>query len=108
MNDQQVLLSVIIISVVTAAIRFLPFLLFSGKKTPKLITRLGDSLPYAVMGMLVVYCLKDTGFQTPAQYVPQLISVIVVGVLYVWKKNTLLSILSGTICYMLLVQWVFV
>ena len=54
MNDQQVLLSVIIISVVTAAIRFLPFLLFSGKETPKLITRLGDSLPYAVMGMLVV------------------------------------------------------
>ncbi len=108
MNDQQVILSVIVISVVTAAIRFLPFILFSGKETPKLITRLGESLPYAVMGMLVVYCLKDTEFQTTAQYVPQLISVIVVGVLYIWKKNTLLSILTGTICYMLLVQQVFV
>lgn len=97
-----------ITAVVTALLRFLPFLIFNGKKeTPPLLSYLGRVLPYAIMGMLVVYCLRGTGFAAPAQYLPQLIGILVVGATYIWKRNTLLSIVGGTVCYMLLVQLVF-
>ena len=99
---------VAVIALVTAAIRFLPFALFSGdRKTPKIIDKLGKMLPYAIMGMLVVYCLKDVSFTSAANCLPALISCLVVGVLYIWKRNTLISIVVGTICYMILVQMVF-
>ena len=63
MNDKYIWLAVAIIALVTALIRFLPFMVFGGKrKVPKIIERLGGMLPYAIMGMLVVYCLKDTSF----------------------------------------------
>lgn len=108
MSNDRVILSVIVIAMVTAGLRFLPFLLFSGKSTPKWITSLAQTLPYAVMGMLVVYCLKDMRFSELGLWLPQTISVAVVGVLYVWKRNTLLSIVTGTVCYMLLIRMVFV
>ena len=102
-------LSVAIIALVTAALRFLPFALFgNGRKTPKIIEKLSSMLPYAIMGMLVVYCLKDTSFSSLGGFLPALIASAVVVLLHVWKRNTLLSIISGTVCYMLLVQLVFV
>lgn len=108
MNNKQVLISIAIMAVVTAALRFLPFLIFSGKKTPKVITYLGKVLPYAMMGMLVVYCLKDMSFSSVNNFVPEIIASAVVVLSYLIKKNTLISIISGTVCYMLLVQLVFV
>ncbi len=99
---------VAVIALVTAALRFLPFLIFNDKrKTPKLIEKLGKTLPYAIMGMLVIYCLKGISFAGVSGWLPMLISCVVVGVLYIWKRNTLISIISGTVCYMLLVQLVF-
>lgn len=91
---------------VTMLLRFLPFILFS-KKTPKPILYLGEVLPYSVIAMLLIYCLKDTDFAGGSHGIPEIISTLLVGVLHKWKHNTLLSILSGTICYMLLVQLVF-
>ncbi len=108
MSDLSVWLSVAVIALVTALLRFLPFALFNGKRgVPPLIDKLGRVLPAAVMGMLVVYCLKDIHFTTVEGFLPTLIACLVVGVLYVWRRNTLLSILAGTVCYMLLVQVVF-
>ena len=108
MESPTIWLSVFVIASVTALLRFLPFLLFkSSESTPKFITELGRVLPYAIMGMLVVYCLKDTSFSHLSMYGPQLISCLVVVVLHVWKRNTLISIVSATICYMILVQVVF-
>lgn len=108
MPDWYLWTAVGVMALVTAALRFLPFLIWSGgRKTPKLIEKLGKALPAAVMGMLVVYCLKGTGFAAPAEWVPPLIACAVVGGLYAWKRNTLVSILAGTVCYMLLVQLVF-
>lgn len=99
---------VAVIALVTAALRFLPFALFRGeRKTPAVLEKLGRTLPYAIMGMLVVYCLKGTHFADPSGYLPALISCVLVGALYVWKRNTLLSILVGTVCHMILVQLVF-
>lgn len=92
----------------TALLRFLPFLVFSGKrKTPAVIERFGNILPYSIMGMLVVYCLKNVRFDSPAGFVPALAGTAVTVLSYVWKKNTLVSIVGGTAVYMLLVQTVF-
>lgn len=96
------------IALVTALTRFLPFAVFNkNRKTPKIIEKLGKVLPCAIMGMLVVYCLKDTSFISMSSYLPALIASLTVGILYVIKRNTLISIIGGTMCYMLLVQVVF-
>ena len=93
---------------VTMATRFIPFLIFGEKrKTPAIIEYLGTVLPCAIMGMLVVYCLKDISLFTAPFGLPELISCVVVAALHVWKRNSLLSIGGGTVCYMLLVQLVF-
>ena len=108
MSDLHTWYMVAVISLVTALLRFLPFIIFNGKrKTPKIIEKLGKILPYAIMGMLVVYCLKDVNLTSVSGCLPQLIACVVVGVLYVWKRNTLISIICGTICYLMLVQFVF-
>ena len=84
--------------------RFLPFLIFpEGKTPPKYITYLGTVLPYAVIGLLVVYCLKDAVFSA-YHGLPELIAIVFIFVLHKWKKNTLLSIAGGTVLYMVLVQ----
>ena len=108
MADLHIWSLVAVIALVTAALRFLPFLVFSDAgKTPKLIENLGRVLPFAIMGMLVVYCLKEIDFSSAANYMPQLIACAIVTGLHVWKRNTLISIVGGTVCYMLLVQLVF-
>lgn len=97
-----------VIAVVTALLRFLPFAIWSNnKKTPEIIVKLGKVLPFAMMGMLVVYCLKDINFTEVTNFLPTLIACALVGVLYIWKRNTLLSITVGTVGYMFLVQFVF-
>lgn len=93
----------------TMLTRFLPFLIFSSKRpTPKYIQYLGQVLPGAIFAMLVVYCLRNV---TPLQYsygLPELIAIAVTIGLHLWKRQMLLSIAGGTVCYMLLVQVVFV
>lgn len=99
---------VIVIAIATAATRFLPFLIFGGKKEPpKLITYLGKVLPCAIMGMLVVYCMKDVAFLAYPYGIPELLGCLIVAILHIWKRNSLLSIGVGTVGYMLLVQMVF-
>ena len=101
-------LLIVVAVLVTAATRFIPFLIFGEKrKTPPIIEYLGTVLPCAIMGMLVVYCLKDVSFVKGSFGIPELISCAVVSALHVWKRNSLLSIGGGTVCYMLLVQLVF-
>ena len=97
-----------VMALVTAALRFLPFLIFGeNRKTPPLVAYLGQMLPFAIMGMLVVYCLKDVSFTAAPCGIPELVGCAVVTLLHIWKRNTLLSIGAGTLCYMLLVQFVF-
>ena len=95
-----------VVSLVTILLRFLPFLIFGkGRRTPPFIAYLGKVLPFAIMGMLVVYCLRDLSFGTVAQFLPTVIGVATVVGLQIWKKNSLLSILGGTIVYMLLLRF---
>ena len=99
---------IVVASLVTMATRFLPFLIFGEKrKTPPIIEYLGTVLPCAIMGMLVVYCLKDVTLLQGNHGIPEFIACAVVAALHVWKRNALLSIGGGTVCYMLLVQLIF-
>ena len=108
MDNTYLILSIFVIAAVTAALRFIPFAVFSSnRKTPETILFLGKFLPYAIMAMLVVYCLKSVSLLKAPFGLPELIGVLVVVLLHIWKRNTLLSIAVGTACYMLLVQIVF-
>ena len=108
MTDLHSMLIIAVAALVTIFLRFLPFLIFGeNRTTPPLIAYLGQVLPFAIMGMLVVYCLKDMTFTAAPFGIPEIIGCAVVAGLHVWKRSTLLSIGAGTICYMLLVQFVF-
>lgn len=100
--------SIAVIALVTMGLRFLPFLIFGeNRTTPPIIAYLGQILPYAIMGMLVVYCLKDVTLLTAPFGIPEAIACALVVILHIWKRNTLLSIGGGTLCYMLLIQFLF-
>ena len=108
MSDLRVFWMVAVMALVTALLRFLPFLVFRhGEQTPRLITRLGELLPCAIMGMLVVYCLRHISLAAAPHGLPEAIAGAVTVALHIWKRSTLLSIVAGTVCYMLLVQQVF-
>jgi len=101
------ILSIVVMAVVTALLRFLPFIIFRGdKKTPEFISYLGKVLPYAIMGMLVVFCLKSVDFTGGVHGLPEIVSILVIVIAHWWKKNTILSILAGTICYVVIVNFV--
>lgn len=103
------ILIIAVASLVTIALRFLPFIIFGGgRKTPEIITYLGRVLPFAIMGMLVVYSLRNISFTSMPFGLPELIACLIVVLLHIWRRNTLISIAGGTVAYMLLVQLVFV
>jgi len=101
-------LLVAVAGLVTLALRAAPFLILGGeRKTPEFISYLGRVLPSAVMGMLVIYCLRNVSFAAVSNWLPQLLCCGVVVLVHVLKRSTLLSIVCGTVCYMILVQHVF-
>lgn len=103
--------SIIIIAVCALCTLFeraFPFLIFRGKEVPEIIRYLGRVLPMAIMATLVMYCLKGISFSSAAGFAPMLIASAVTAILHIWKRNTMLSIFGGTVCYMILVQMVFV
>lgn len=107
MTVMQSTITILAVVLGTMATRFLPFLIFpEGKEPPKFITYLGTVLPYAVIGLLVVYCVKDA-LWTSFHGLPELIAILFIIFLHKWKKNTLLSIGAGTVLYMFLVQTCF-
>ena len=107
MTDFHGIAMVAVMALVTAGLRFLPFVLLRGKQTPPFVAYLGKVLPFAIMGMLVVYCLRHISFSAMPFGLPELLACAAVVLVHVRKRNTLLSILSGTALYMLLVQLIF-
>ncbi len=92
-----------VMALTTMAIRFLPFLIF-GNNTPEYISYLGKVLPQAIIALLVVYCLRDVSVTTKPFGIPELIAGGLVVGMHVWKRNAVLSILLGTIAYMVLIR----
>lgn len=108
MNLTEQIITILMVITGTMITRFLPFIIFpAGKPTPKYIQYLGRVLPAAVFGLLVIYCLRNINIFTGSHGLPELISIIIVISLHLWKRQMLLSIAGGTICYMLLVQFIF-
>ena len=108
MSVTEQIITIAVVALGTMLTRFLPFLLFpAGKPTPRYVQYLGKALPGAVFGLLVVYCLKNVSLLLGSHGLPELIAILVVAGLHLWKRQILLSIAGGTICYMLLVQLVF-
>ena len=104
----QRIITIGICGIGTMLTRFLPFIVFSEKRpVPKYIRYLGSSLPLAVFGFLVVYCLKGVNILSDSYGIPEAIAIAATAILHFWKKNMLLSIFGSTACYMLLVQLVF-
>lgn len=107
MIDVKYSLAVVAVLFVTnTALRFIPFAVFKNK-TPKIILYLSEVLPFAVMGMLIVYCVRNVEFFSGSYGIPEIICIALTALLYKWRHNTLLAIIAGTVSYMLLVQLVF-
>ena len=104
MSNGSDLLMIGVIAGVTILLRFLPFLIFGKRKSSPYLNYLGKVLPYAIMAMLVIFCLKNMSLIQSPHGIPELLSCGMVVVLYLWKRQTLLSIVGGTACYMLLIQ----
>ena len=108
MSTTQAVLTILICGLATVLIRALPFLVFSGeKKTPPYILYLGQALAPAVYSMLVVYCLKSVSLTESPHGLPEAAGIAVTVLLHLWKKQTLLSIAGGTICYIFLIRFIF-
>lgn len=104
----QMLVTILAITLGTITTRYLPFILFpENKKTPELVLYLGNVLPPAMMGLLVVYCLKKVSITCAPHGIPELVAITAIVVLHKWKNNVLLSIGGGTMVYMFLVQTIF-
>lgn len=108
MSLPQQMMTIGIVIAVTIFTRAIAFWLFpEGKKTPPFIQYLGKALPPAVFGMLVIYCLKDSSLFSQTHALPELLSIALITLVHVWKRNMFLSIASGTVCYMALMYLVF-
>ncbi len=105
---RHAIIILVVMGIVTLATRIVPYLIFGrGEKVPEFILYLGKTVPYTAMGLLIVYCLRDTAILSGSHGLPELIAMTFVAVSYIWKRNTILSVTLGTICYMVLVQVVF-
>ena len=93
-----------VVAAVTWALRAFPFLLFGNRPLPKVVRYLSKALPPAIMTVLVIYCLRDTAFSPPAYGVPELAACVLVVLLQVFRRNMYLSIIAGTVCYMILIR----
>ena len=108
MTLTQKILTIALCTLATALTRFLPFLVFNEKRsTPNYIIYIGKALPAAIFSMLIVYCLKGVTLFTGTYGIPEAIAITTVVALHLWKRQILLSIAGGTVCYMLLVQMLF-
>ena len=105
---RHAMLIMIVMGLMTLATRILPVLIFGrSEKVPDFILYLGKVVPFTAMGLLIVYCLKDVSVFTGSHAIPEILALAVVGVSYLWKKNSILSVVAGTLVYMFLVQKVF-
>lgn len=108
LTAERSIIIILVAAVCTFATRLFPFALFGGKKeVPKFVKYLGDILPVAIIGILIVYCLRDFVKGDMNTIIPQIIAVAATAFIHLWKRNTLLSIAVGTIGYMLMIHFLF-
>jgi len=104
MNSSRVILIIVVCGLCTFFERAFPFLLFRGKQIPFVIRYLGRVLPMAIMTTLIIYGLRGMNFDLKRSWFPQIVATIVTVILHLWKRNSMLSILGGTICCMIMMH----
>jgi branched-subunit amino acid transport protein AzlD len=103
------IITIAVVAVCTVLMRAVPFMIFGGKRSvPVKIRVLGKFLPSAIMATLVIYCLRGINLSQGNHGVPEIIASLLVVILHSWKKNILLSVSIGTVCYMLMIQYIFI
>lgn len=107
MNTKWVITVIAVCALITFLERAFPFLLFSGRKVPEPVRYLGGVLPMAIITTLIFYCLRNVSFESTSAWAPQILSAAMTAALHLWKRSTMLSIAGGTICCMVLTQFVF-
>ena len=108
MTIPQQIITILLCILGTMTTRFLPFLVFrEDRETPAFVRFLGKYLPGAVFGMLVIYCVRNVDVTADSHGLPELIAIAVTAGIHLWKRQMLLSIAAGTVCYMMLLQLVF-
>ena len=108
MKTTNSILIILTISIITIILRVGPAWLFpSDKPTPKVLVYLSKVMPIAVIGMLIVYCFRNTVIMTYPYALPEIIAASVTIISFLIKRSTLISIFLGTVVYMILVQFVF-
>lgn len=107
MKEMWIVTVIAVCALCTLLERAFPFLIFRGREVPEIIRYLGSLLPMAIICTLIFYCLRNVNFDAGASWVPQLAASLVTALLHLWKRNTMLSIAGGTVCCMLLTQFVF-
>ncbi|BAH07565.1 branched-chain amino acid transporter permease [Clostridium kluyveri] len=108
-NNEYTIVAILIMAVITFGTRLMPFIFWGKDKvTPKYILYIGNYLPPAIMAMLIIYCLRNVSLHAFPFGIPEAIGIITVAILHIWKRNNLISILSGTIVYMVAVQVIFI
>lgn len=108
LTTPQMIATIFVASLFTFITRLIPFAVFSKREVPKVVKYLGDILPPAIIGILIIYCIKNCYSLEVNTFVPQILGVAITAAVHLWKKNTLLSISAGTISYMLLIHFVFI
>ena len=98
------IVAIAVVALVTLGLRAAPFLLFGNRPLPKTMRYLGKALPPAIMTVLVIYCLRNTSFDRSPFGIPELAACTLVALLQIIKKNMYLSIIAGTVCYMMLIR----
>jgi branched-subunit amino acid transport protein AzlD len=107
-DSGHAMIVIIVMGLAVLSTRIVPVLIFGrGEKVPEFILYLGRVVPYTAMGLLIVYCLRDMPVLDAPHGLPEIISLTVVTVTYLWKRNTILSVVAGTALYMFLVQSIF-
>ena len=105
----MMIISIATIAIITYLLRLTPFILFGKhQETPKWIVYIGGYLPPAVMGMLIIYSIKNTDVFQLDQIAPLAIAILITALFHLWRRNNLISILTGTVSYMLLIQVIFI
>lgn len=108
LTGTQTFIMILAVALGAAITRFAPFWLFPESKAPsEHVLYLGRVLPAAMMGLLVVYCLRNVQPLQPPCAIPELLAVAAIVVVHKWKGNMFLSIGVSTVLYMVLVQVVF-
>jgi len=101
----HMLVTIAVIALATFVTRALPFMCFGSREPPEMLSNIEKNLPPMILLLLVIYCLKDVQWSSAPYGIPELFTIAVVAGLHFWKRNAMISIFSGTILYMVLVQW---